>query len=351
MIKASLHTLDLKFINPGNTSRGVLYSKPSWFIKIEKDGNTGIGECSVIPDLNPEYDENYQDKLNEIVSRLNDSDIPKLSELDDFVSIRFGLETAMLDLMQPPQGILFPSAFTEGEEGIPINGLIWMGNIQQMQQQISDKLKLGFRVLKLKVGAINFDQELELLRNIREHYSDNDLEIRLDANGAFAINDCIEKLNRLAEHKIHSIEQPIKPGNIEAMAEICASSPIPVALDEELIGVPKVETKKRLLEQIRPHHIILKPSLTGGFEKCMEWIDIAKKLKIGWWVTSALESNIGLNAIAQWTYTLQPKMAQGLGTGQLFSNNIDTPLILDGPNLYYRSGRNGEKAPFKILFT
>ena len=340
MIKAQVARIDLQFITPGQTSRGTLYSKRSWFFILEQNGYSGVGECSVIPGLNPEYKDGYEQKIFEIAGKINSGVVPSLDDLDDFPSIRFGLETALLDLQHESQGILFPSAFTRGEKGIPINGLIWMGSKQEMQSRISEKLNQGFMVLKLKVGALDFDQEISLLKNIREEFQPSDLEIRLDANGSFSVSEASEKLKQLSEFQIHSIEQPIKDGQWEAMAEICNTSPMPVALDEELIGITHPSMKEKMLDTINPHFIILKPSLIGGLQKSREWIDLAIAKNTGWWATSALESNVGLNAIAQWVFTLKPKIVQGLGTGQVFSNNIKSPLILKGPELFYDSTLN-----------
>ncbi len=336
MMKAAIKKYELNFITPGQTSRGTLYSKPSWFFILTQNGFTGIGECSVIPGLNPEYQEGYEKKLTEVVDQINAGSTPAPGQLEGFPSVQFGLEAALLNLEQKHKGMLFPSAFTRGEAGIPINGLIWMGNKQQMQERIREKLDLGFKVLKLKVGALNFDEEAALLKNLRKQFSPDTLEIRLDANGAFSPHDALQKLEVLAGFHIHSIEQPIQANQWEQMAHICTSSPLPVALDEELIGVSKTETKEQLLSQIKPQFIILKPSLLGGLEHSNKWIELAEKRNIGWWATSALESNVGLNAIAQWTFTKNPKTVQGLGTGQVFSNNIASPLTLNGPELFYK---------------
>jgi len=336
-MKATLDRIDLQFITPGQTSRGVLYNKPSWIIHITDGTRRGRGECSVIPGLNPEYDTSYETKIKEVINRINRDDIPSLAELDDYPSIRFGLETALIDIKNNEQGILFPSAFTDGKEGIRINGLIWMGSKAEMKERIREKLDAGFRVLKLKVGSLAFPQELELLREIRKAFSPDVLEIRLDANGAFSFDDAIDKLERLSEHHIHSIEQPIKAGAWNDMASICQGSPIPVALDEELIDIKDSQSMDQMLKIIKPRYIILKPSLTGGLAKSMEWIEKATDMGIGWWATSALESNIGLNAIAQWTFTLRPTMVQGLGTGKVFSNNITSPLCIKDDCLYYGS--------------
>lgn len=339
MLTATFKKIDLQFITPGKTSRGILYSKPSWFITL-KDGNrSGVGECSVIPGLNPEYNDEYEKKIEEIISRINSGERIDLDELNNYPSIRFGLETALLDLENSQQGIIFPSAFTEGLKGIPINGLVWMGSRREMQNRISEKLRAGFKVLKLKVGALDFKEELDLLKNIRKEFSPADLELRLDANGAFAIDQAEEKLKWLSDFYIHSIEQPIKEGSWDAMAKLCRFSQIPIALDEELIGIVDRETKQELLSTIEPQYIILKPSLIGGLQKSSEWIELAERQNIGWWATSALESNIGLNAIAQWVFTQKPQMVQGLGTGKVFSNNINSPLELRGSELFYNAGK------------
>lgn len=334
-MRATIKRIDFQFINPGQTSRGTLHSKPSWFIIITNHGKTGIGECSVIPGLNPDYGEGYEQKIQEVLDSLNSGVIPNLSELKEFPSICFGLETALLDLKYEESGILFPSIFTSGNQGIPINGLIWMGTKAEMQARIHEKLKNGFRVLKLKVGALSFDDEIALLKGIRREFSPNDLELRLDANGAFSPSDAMEKLKWFSDYYIHSIEQPIKAGQWDEMARICSDSPIPIALDEELIGNSDSSTKSQLLTHIRPQYIILKPSLIGGLEMSNEWIVLAKGQNIGWWATSALESNVGLNAISQWVFTQNTSMVQGLGTGQVFSNNIPSPLQLRGAELFY----------------
>ncbi len=339
---ASIKKLELEFITPGKTSRGTLYTKPSWFFILEKDGNVGIGECSVIPGLNPEYTEGYEQRIFDIANQINKDTLPELSKPDAFPSIRFGLETALINLSQKVEGILYPSSFTRGEKSININGLIWMGNPTEMKSRISEKLNQGFKVLKLKVGALDFSEELSLLKSIRKEYSPSDLEIRLDANGAFHADEALNKLEQLSDFHIHSLEQPIKAGQWEKMAEICRQSPIPVALDEELIGTYNLDKKKKLVAAISPPYIILKPGLLGGFEASQEWIDIATENQVGWWVTSALESNVGLNAIAQWTFTLNPQTVQGLGTGQVFRNNISSPLYLKGPNLMYNPDTSWE---------
>ncbi len=352
MIKAKVFRHDLRFITPGQTSRGTLYSKPSWIIMLEKDGNTGLGECSVIPGLNPEYDDNYGEIIQTTVAKINSRETLELYELDQWPSIRFGFETALIDLGVADTGILFPSKFTEGEIGIPINGLIWIGSREEMKQRIREKLESGFGVLKLKIGSLDFEDELAMLKEIRTDYPVSELEIRLDANGAFQCAEAIEKLNRLSELNIHSIEQPIAPGQWENMAEICSCSPIEIALDEELIGINETEKKYNLLKVVQPDYIILKPSIIGGLSKSMEWINLATAAGIDYWVTSALESNVGLNAIAQWVFTLNSNRVQGLGTGKVFSNNFPSPLELRGSKLFYNPSVNWQIADDggKIIF-
>lgn len=258
-----------------------------------------------------------------------------LRDLKEFPSIQFGLEQALLSLESHSGFDLFPSDFTSGKKSIPINGLIWMGNEKFMRDQIEKKLKEGFTTLKMKIGAIDFDTELSLLKSIRNRYDASDLELRVDANGAFRYKEALRKLDLLSQLDIHSIEQPIKAGQAEAMHNLCRSTPLPIALDEELIGVINLEDKKRIINTIQPQYIILKPSLVGGFQGSKDWINLAEDSGIGWWITSALESNIGLNAIAQFTYTLENHLPQGLGTGGLFTNNISCPLFVDQGALHY----------------
>ncbi|MDA3822323.1 MAG: o-succinylbenzoate synthase, partial [Bacteroidales bacterium] len=259
--------------------------------------------------------------------------------IPDYPALQFGFETAALDLNSGGERILFPSEFTIGLRGIPINGLIWMGSKANMLEQVRSKIQQGFSILKLKVGAIKFREEEELLLAIRKEYKADDLEIRLDANGAWGYDEALEKLARLDYYNIHSIEQPIAAGHIEEMSSICKTSPIPIALDEELIGVKGKVAKQNILTKILPQYIILKPSLLGGLASTSEWIELAENAGIAWWVTSALESNIGLNAITQWAATLNTKIAQGLGTGSLFSNNIPSPLEVKKDRIFYVPGK------------
>jgi L-alanine-DL-glutamate epimerase-like enolase superfamily enzyme len=254
-----------------------------------------------------------------------------------------GVEMAFISLASKNPHVLFPSDFTKGNSGITINGLIWMGEFDFMKQQIEEKLAKGFTCVKLKIGAINFADELTLLKKIRNQFSEKEVELRVDANGAFHPNDALEKLKRLSEFNLHSIEQPIETKQWQDMAELCEKTPLPIALDEELIGVFDVTKRLEMLQTIQPQYIILKPSLVGGFKETKNWIDIAESQDINWWITSALESNVGLNAIAQFTYTLQNKMPQGLGTGSLYTNNISSPLEINGEKLWYNPKKNWDK--------
>ncbi len=338
-MKARYTKINLQFKFPAGTSRGVLKYKPSSYLIIEKDGFTGIGECSTIPNLSVDSMENYAEKLDEVCSLLNKNCKLEDIDLSDFPSIAFGLETAILDLKAKGSKILFPSEFTHQHTGIAINGLVWMGDKDFMKKQLREKIAAGFHCIKLKVGALDFQTELEIIAGIRSQFSSSDIEIRLDANGGFSAHEALQKLHKLAQYQIHSIEQPIRQGQFEAMAELCATSPIDIVLDEELIAVHSAD-RASILETIKPAYIILKPSLHGGFKASEEWIDIAEKQGVKWWITSALESNIGLNAIAQWTFTLNSKLPQGLGTGQLYTNNVPSPLQIENAKLYYNSALN-----------
>lgn len=336
MIKAKYKTIDLQFKFPAGTSRGVLLHKPSSFLILEKDGITGIGECSTIPNLSIDPQESYYGKLDEVCRLFNTGYQLEAVRVSAYPSIAFGLETALRDLIAKGSKKFFKSKFTSGKLGIPINGLVWMGDKEFMQKQIREKIAAGYHCIKLKVGAIDFETELEILSGIRQQFSPADIEIRLDANGAFSPNDVLERLDKLSKFNIHSIEQPIRQDQFETMAEVCRKSSIPIVLDEELIGVKSAD-KESVLETIKPAYIILKPSLLGGFTESEEWIQLAEKHNVGWWITSALEANIGLNAIAQWTATLNSSMPQGLGTGQLYHNNIPSPLEIRNAKLYYNT--------------
>lgn len=325
----------LNFKQPSGTSRGVLKSKETWLIIITLNGKQGIGECGMFKGLSIDDRPDFEEKLQWACEHVNSELKDLLHELTEFPSIQFGLEMAFKSLESKNQFELFPSEFTKGAKSIPINGLIWMGTEDFMRQQIKDKVDFGFKCIKMKIGAINFDSELEILKSIRKEFSSNDIELRVDANGAFSSTDALEKLKRLSDLDVHSIEQPIKQGQINEMAKLCESTPLPIALDEELIGVFSKEQKEELLKTIKPQFIILKPTLVGGFQGSDDWIEIAENNEIGWWITSALESNIGLNSIAQYTFTKHSLMPQGLGTGSLFTNNFESPLLVKNGALHY----------------
>ena len=323
----------LNFKRPSGTSRGVLTSKETFFLVIEQGDKKGIGECNLFRGLSADDVPNYEAKLQWVEQHLHLGEKALLEELKTFPSIQFGVEQAFRSVATPQWYELFPSNFTKGKDAIPINGLIWMGSPDFMKTQIKEKLAQGFRCIKMKIGAIDFEEEYRILKALRNEFSANDIEIRVDANGAFQANEALRYLERLATLQLHSIEQPIRAGQWEAMAELCEQTPLPIALDEELIGIFTREEKQRLLREIQPQYIILKPSLIGGYSGSEEWITLAETLGIGWWVTSALESNIGLNAIAQWTYTLRNPMPQGLGTGMLYTNNIPFPLYVENGHI------------------
>ncbi len=337
-MKAYFQKRILKFKKPSGTSRGILYHKPSWYIYLydeEYPSKKGIGECSIIPGLSIDNEENIEGKLSDICKLINDDDFDFESTIPEYPAIEFALDTALLDFQVKGNKQLFPSEFTEGTEGIETNGLIWMGDAHTMFEQIEEKITQGFSCIKLKIGAIGTEDELRVIHNIRNHFSEKDIEIRVDANGAFTPDEAYEIMGKLADLDVHSIEQPILPSQVFEMADLCRKAPIPVALDEELFGKHPFENKLKLIEIIRPHYLVLKPSMLGGFKETMDWVNIAGKENIGWWITSALESNIGLNAIAQWCYALGVKMPQGLGTGGLYVKNVVSPLTMKGSKLFY----------------
>ncbi len=330
----------LNFKRPSGTSRGVLTVKETWFIKIEDGNNFGYGECGILRGLSIDDRPDYEAKLKWACENIHLGKNELWEALIEFPSIQFGIEMAFQSLKNENEFELFSSAFTKGEDAIAINGLIWMGEKDFMKSQIEDKLRSGFNCIKMKIGAIDFDTEIELLKYIRSQYSAEEIELRVDANGAFDPKNALEKLKRLSELKLHSIEQPIKQGNWEEMAKLCAETPLPIALDEELIGVFDVTKKKTLLQTIQPQYLIFKPSLIGGFKGTQQWIDLAENNNIGWWNTSALESNIGLNAISQFTYEKNVTMPQGLGTGNLYTNNVESPLEVKNGQISYNPGLN-----------
>ena len=337
MIEASYKQHILHFKQASGTSRGVLKTKETWFIILISEGKKGIGECGLFRGLSIDDRPDYENKLEWSCQNIHLGLNVLLDKLAEFPSIQFGLEMAFKSLKSQDSFKLFPSKFTKGTYSIPINGLIWMGSKAFMKQQIQDKIEAGFNCIKMKIGAIDFKQEINLLKSIRKEFTSKDIELRVDANGAFSTYEALEKLKILSDLDLHSIEQPIKQGQIEEMAKLCEKTSLPIALDEELIGVFSVTKKQELLQIINPQYIILKPSLIGGFNGSNQWITSAEQNKIGWWITSALESNIGLNAIAQYTYTKNNKLPQGLGTGSLFTNNFDSPLQVKNGTLQYNN--------------
>ena len=334
----------LHFKQPAGTSRGVYTTRKIWLIHLSDGQRQGVGECAPLPDLSCDAmeDKEYGSLLNKMCEDFCQRGTIDYDALRDYPSMLFGLETAQLSLhsshLSPlTTHLLFNTAFSRGEVGIPINGLVWMGNHEEMLKRMEEKLELGFRCVKLKIGAIDFEQELDLIKRIRSRFSFHEVELRLDANGAFPYNEALYKLELLSQYAIHSIEQPIRQGQWAFMAELCRESPLPIALDEELIGINDPLMKRHMLNIIKPRYIILKPSLHGGMAGCREWIDIAHDMGIGSWITSALESNIGLNAIAQFAssvYGDHITMPQGLGTGQLFTDNIDMGLDIRGDTIF-----------------
>ena len=340
MIVASYKKHILNFKQASGTSRGILKTKETWFLILNSEEKQGIGECGLFRGLSVDDREDYEQKLRWLCQNINNTLDDLLSELIEFPSMQFGLEMAFKSLESQDRFELFPSKFTQSKDSIPINGLIWMGTEAFMKQQIKEKLEVGFSCIKMKIGAIDFQTEINLIKSIRKEYTSKDIELRVDANGAFSSSEALEKLKILSDFDLHSIEQPIKQGQIRAMSQLCKNTPLPIALDEELIGVFSVTNKQELLQIINPQYIILKPSLVGGFKGSNEWIHIAEQQQIGWWITSALESNIGLNAIAQYTYNKQSHLPQGLGTGGLFTNNFESPLQVKNGTLQYNNSIN-----------
>lgn len=330
----------LHFKQPAGTSRGVYTERRIWLVTVTDGSAVGIGECAPLPKLSCDDIPNYAEVLRHFCDEVERTGEIPYEALRDYPSMLFGLETALYEVRRKKEegrDVLFDTPFSRGEVGIPINGLVWMGTFDEMRERIEQKLEQGFRCVKLKIGAIDFDAELELIKQIRGRFSHHEVELRVDANGAFRFDEALYKLELLSQYALHSIEQPIKAGQWANMAELCRESPLPIALDEELIGVNDPEQKRQMLNIIKPRYIILKPSLHGGMMGVREWVDIARDMGIGSWITSALESNIGLNAIAQLCsdiYGDAIKMPQGLGTGQLFTDNIPMPLEIRGDQLW-----------------
>ena len=339
----------LDFLFEAGTSRGVLNHKKTWFIRVYDESNPelyGIGEAGPLTGLSVDDIDDFEAHLTEELQKLTPLPLPlnqkEVFDLarnisDKMPSIRFGVETAFLDLLKGGKRNHFENNFYANKNPIRINGLIWMGDSALMLTRLEEKMRSGFSCIKIKIGAISLEEEMQLLRNARNQFAEPELELRVDANGGFDYDQSLMVLKKLKELSVHSIEQPIKAGQVDLMAKLCARTPVPIALDEELIGVVEYPDKERLLSKIKPQYIILKPSLLGGFASCLEWIELAEKMNIGWWVTSALESNIGLNAICQFTSWLDVSIPQGLGTGGLYKNNIKSPLKIEGENIYYDS--------------
>ena len=356
MYKIEIEERTFHFRQPAGTSRGVYTERKSWLVRVADGNRVGVGECAPLPQLSCDDVPNYGEVLRRFCDDVERTGEINYEQMRDYPSMLFGLETALLSVhssefivhsshAQPNYELctmnyeLFDTPFSRGEVGIPTNGLVWMGTFDEMQQRIEQKLEQGFHCVKLKIGAIGFDQELALIKQIRSRFSHHEVELRVDANGAFRFEDgdALYKLELLSQYALHSIEQPIRAGQWSYMAELCRESPLPIALDEELIGVNDPDQKRQLLNIIRPRYIVLKPSLHGGMQGTREWVGIARDMGIGSWITSALESNVGLNGVAQLCadiYGSDIRMAQGLGTGQLFTDNIPMPLEIRGERLY-----------------
>lgn len=342
MRKITITSKLLHFLQPAGTSRGVYNTRLSFYLKLTSDEQpdvVGVGECATLPDLSCDAmpPNEYERKLRTFCDKYERTGVIDYEAMRAYPSMLFGLETAVAQFNAKGSLNFFDTPFGRGEEGIPINGLVWMGTFEEMFERLEAKLKAGFRCIKIKIGAIDFDRELQLIRHIRSTFSRNDVELRMDANGGFTPEEALSRMKALVQYDIHSIEQPIKQHQWTEMARLCAATPLPIGLDEELIGVNERQKKIELLDTIRPQYIVLKPSLHGGMAGTEEWIQLARERNIGSWITSALESNVGLNAIAQLTasiYGTNIRHAQGLGTGQLFADNIEIPLKVLGDKLW-----------------
>lgn len=339
--KVDIKPRTFHFKQPAGTSRGVYTERQSWLLILtstDQPGREGIGECAPLHDLSCDYSLDYEDKLRAFCDDFEREGHIDYGRMSEYPSMLFGLETALASF-EAGSFKLFDTPFSRSEEGIPINGLVWMGSYDEMLSRLEEKLSAGFHCVKLKVGAIDFERELDLVKRVREHFSPSDVELRLDANGGFTPDEALYKLELLSQYAIHSIEQPIKPRQWSYMAQLCRESPLPIALDEELIGITEPQMMKYMLNVVRPAYIVIKPSLHGGMRGAMQWVDAAQECCAGSWITSALESNIGLNAVAQLAakvYGPRVTMAQGLGTGQLFIDNIETPVRINGDKLYFK---------------
>jgi O-succinylbenzoate synthase len=316
----------LRFHKPAKTSRDTLLERDVYYLRVQSpDGaHVGWGECAPIWGLSPESKPELESVISRFPQLMQDPEALQ-AYLDRMPSLKFAVETALLDVVNGGERHPFQ---VDLMQPIVLNGLVWMGDIPTMLASCREKVEQRFYTVKFKIGAHALEDELEMIRAVRSEFSESALDIRLDANGAYSAEEALEVLDRFSKYRIHSIEQPIKQGQWEAMARLCEKSPIPIALDEELIGVNDLVQKRQLLDTIRPQYIVLKPTLHGGFYGCDEWITLAQERKIQWWVTSALESNIGLNAIAHWFLTKKNDLPQGLGTGSLYANNIQSPWVV-----------------------
>jgi O-succinylbenzoate synthase len=338
----------LEFKQPAGTSRGVLKTKNTWFLIIDTGEKKGVGEVNMFQGLSIDDRSDFEEKLQWTCDHINLTPEEMMGELQQWPSILLGYEMAIKSLQSNDPFTLFPSMFTEGQDAISINGLVWMGNPDFMMQQLEEKLASGFHCIKMKIGAIDFDAEMGLLKLIRSRFRESEITIRVDANGAFTPQNALQKLEEISKYQVHSIEQPIQQGQWQEMAQLCEQTPLAIALDEELIGLYDSAEKSQCLDTIKPQYIILKPALIGGFQSSREWINLATEKNINWWITSALESNVGLNAIAQFTYTLGNKMPQGLGTGSLYTNNIEAPLEIKKGHLWCNTSTSWNTNDLKL---
>lgn len=336
-IRASYCSYELVFKQASGTSRGVLRTKTSYFIKISQHNKVGYGECGLLKGLSIDHLPTYEQTLQWVCDNISLGLETLWAKLIEFPSIQFGLEQAFMSLFSENSFQLFPSGFTDNNLPIAINGLVWMGDEHFMKKQIESVIESGFSCVKLKIGAIDLEQELRLIKNLRHRYSKETLEIRVDANGAFDLETASFVMKKLETFEVHSIEQPLGVLAVNELSLLCSNPPIPVALDESLISCIHLDQKISLLDRIKPQFIILKPSFIGGFKGSNLWISLAEERQIGWWATSALESNIGLNAISQWVFGKNNKMPQGLGTGSLYTNNISSPLYVKKGAIYSSS--------------
>jgi o-succinylbenzoate synthase len=346
------HTLIFKFA--ARTSRGPISNHHTWLLRVWDDQNpsvVGYGECAPFEGISLDHSPDYEQMLRSAINLFNGKSLPNsLAQIDNYVelidirlpSVRFGLETALRDLFYGGQQRIFEANFYDSRRPIDINGLVWMGAKEEMLERLELKAMAGFDCIKLKIGALDFDEELEVIKAVRNMTNSDNLTLRVDANGAYSLAEVDSVLELLAKYHIHSIEQPVKTGQIEAMRQLCAKSPVAIALDEELVSITEKVEKEQLLATIRPQYIVLKPTLLGGFKATHEWINIAERLNIGWWITSALESNIGLNAICQFTSQFDTMIPQGLGTGDIYTNNIPSPLSINNGCVYWDDAKSWE---------